>query len=61
MIWLLFALIGALFDSLYSSASKKLLKQTNVFVLGSGAMFSASIVLFMVSFVVGFPTITDPF
>jgi drug/metabolite transporter (DMT)-like permease len=60
MIWLLFALAGALFDSLYSATSKKLLKQANVFVIGSGAMFSSFVILIIVSFVVGFPAITDP-
>ena len=60
MIWLLFALMGALFDSLYSATSKKLLKQADVFVVGSGAMFSSFVVLIIVSFLAGFPAITDP-
>lgn len=60
MIWLLFALIGALFDSLYSATGKKLLRNSNVFLVGSGASFSSSLVLFIVSYVVGFPVITDP-
>ena len=41
MLWLLFALAGALFDSLYSATGKKLLKNTNIFLVGSGAMFSS--------------------
>ena len=60
MLWLLFALAGALFDSLYSATGKKLLKNTNIFLVGSGAMFSSSAILFVVSFIVGFPVITDP-
>lgn len=61
MVWFLFAILGALSDATYYASIKKLVKELDQYVLASGVFLSASVVLFLISYVVGLPAIGPGF
>ncbi|MDW7727077.1 MAG: DMT family transporter [Candidatus Methanoperedens sp.] len=61
MVWFLFALFGALFDSLFYMLSKRLLRNTDQYVLAGGVFLSSFVVLLAVSLYIGIPGIGQGF
>ncbi len=61
MQWLLFALLGAFFDSTYYMLIKKNIKNMNPYFLSSGVFLVASFVLLLTSYLNGFPEIGKDF
>lgn len=61
MVWFLFALFGALFDSLFYMLSKRLLRNTDQYVLAGGVFLSSFFVLLAVSLYMGIPEIGTGF
>jgi uncharacterized membrane protein len=61
MVWFIFALLGAFFDATSNALTKKILKDVNPYVLGSGVFLTGSIILLIVSLVIGIPTIGPGF
>lgn len=61
MVWYVFAILGALFDSTFYMLSKKLLKNIDQYVLASGVFLSSFIVLLAISLFRGIPEIGTAF
>ncbi len=61
MVWFIFALLGAFFDATCNALTKKMLKDVNPYVLGSGVFLSGSVILLIVSLIKGIPTIGSGF
>lgn len=61
MVWFIFAIFGALFDAIYYTSIKKLLKNIDQYVLASGVFLSSFIVLFLISIIKGIPEIGSAF
>lgn len=61
MVWYIFAILGAIFDSTFYMLSKQLLKTIDQYVLASGVFLSSFIVLLSVSIYRGIPDIGAAF
>ncbi|KKW09085.1 MAG: hypothetical protein UY44_C0005G0002 [Candidatus Kaiserbacteria bacterium GW2011_GWA2_49_19] len=61
MPWYFFAILGALLDAVYYALIKKSLKDVNQYVFGSGAFFTACILLLTISWLRGFPALDAQF
>lgn len=57
MTWAIFAILGALFDTTHYALIKRLLKDANQYVLGSGVFLSSFAIAFFVVLIRGFPEI----
>jgi len=61
MVWYVFAILGAIFDSTFYMLSKQLLKTIDQYVLASGVFLSSFIVLLLISIYRGIPEIGAAF
>jgi uncharacterized membrane protein len=61
MVWFIFALLAAFLDATYYALTKKILKDVNPYVLGSGTFLTGSVILLIISLVIGIPKIGSGF
>lgn len=59
--WLVLALLSAIFHALYFALSKKFLQTINQHIFAAGTFLAASFILFVVSFFNGFPAVEPRF
>ncbi len=61
MVWLIFALLSAIFKSLHNFTTKKFLANVDKYILASGSFLITSILLLLFSFYRGIPQIGNQF